>query len=726
MRVRTKLTLTLLSLTLVPLVTAGVIAYERGERALRESLGRNFEQMAAEAVDKVDRTLHVAYMDVQFWARLDVMQEVLTGDLDGRVSSFLMTTAREHGDFVSIDAIDTNGEVVASSSPELIGRRLRRDDAVERVVGGSPAIRDVERDQVTDIPVVTFCWPVRAGFDDTRILAALCARWNAGELQTMITARQQGEKSHVSPAVILVAGDGRVLSAAHAEPGMAIGENLVRDGWRAAALAVQGGRGYLVEQRGAGRSFLVGYARSPGHREFSGLGWAALVVQDLEVAFAPIQQLEIVMLVIGGFTAVLVGAAAFVISRQLTRPLVRMAATANRVASGDFDSRVAYRSGDEIGTLAAVFDGMIEALTLQQAQLVQHIAELEQVESELRKAKEAAEESTAALSSVLDTMSEGLITLDPQGTIVMVNQEVAQICGYGPEELLNRNVEILIPPELRNAHNDAFSKYLKEAHTSDGAKRRLQTKAQKKDGTVFPLEISVATTPIGERRLVTAAVRDITERVRAEEQIRASLEEKEVLLREIHHRVKNNLQAVISLLRLQSSHAKDERAYSVFRDSETRLRSMALIHEKLYQSRDLSKIDAEDYIRALTAHVYNSYRSVPSRVSIRVGVEGLVLGIDTAIQCGFIINELVSNALKYAFPDEQAGQVSVELTKSPEGYTLVVKDDGIGLPADIDLTCPETLGLQLVRTFAEHLDAQVEVRTEQGTEFRILFPDIGR
>jgi PAS domain S-box-containing protein len=223
---------------------------------------------------------------------------------------------------------------------------------------------------------------------------------------------------------------------------------------------------------------------------------------------------------------------------------------------------------------------------------------------------------------------------------------------------------------------------------------------------------------------------DITESKRAEEavrasaeQIEASLREKEVLLEEIHHRVKNNLQVISSLLRLQSAHVRDPETLEMFKESGNRIRSMALVHEKLYQSADLSRLDFTDYVRSLADLLVRSYQAERSRVALRTTVENVHLGIDVAVPLGLIINELVSNSLKYGYPSGLRGEVRVEL-RPEDGprYVLSVADDGIGVPAGFDPRTTETLGMQLVCALTDQLGGVIELVRAPGTEFRIRFP----
>jgi two-component sensor histidine kinase len=218
--------------------------------------------------------------------------------------------------------------------------------------------------------------------------------------------------------------------------------------------------------------------------------------------------------------------------------------------------------------------------------------------------------------------------------------------------------------------------------------------------------------------------RELFERLRAEERIRASLQEKEVLLQEIHHRVKNNLQIISSLLDLQTQHLGDREVVAMFRDSRDRIKSMALIHERLYQSEDLAHIDFGSYIETLSTNLFRSYGEQVDGVALEARAEGITLDIDTAIPCGLIINELVSNALKHAFPDGRTGTVSVALDRAEEGadtYLLRVRDNGVGLPAGVDVRTTSSLGLRLVNVLVRQLRGTIELDATAGTEFRISF-----
>ncbi len=205
--------------------------------------------------------------------------------------------------------------------------------------------------------------------------------------------------------------------------------------------------------------------------------------------------------------------------------------------------------------------------------------------------------------------------------------------------------------------------------------------------------------------------------------VEASLREKEVLLKEIHHRVKNNLQVTSSLLKLQAARLTDESARAMLRDSQDRVRAMALAHEMLYRSRDLSTVDFGEYGRSLVTHLSRSYGVRTSQITLRVQIERVFLGLDVAVPLGLIINELITNSIKHAFPGERKGEIFLGLrAPSDSTYELTVSDDGVGMAQSVDLAHADTLGLQLVHTLTDQLEGHVELQADVGTELRIAFP----
>jgi len=282
------------------------------------------------------------------------------------------------------------------------------------------------------------------------------------------------------------------------------------------------------------------------------------------------------------------------------------------------------------------------------------------------------------------------------------------------ENLEDHEIDVHISGEnelsvLKDAFNGMLEKLNRQVKEIRNARDELDQKVEERTGEL------VATN----RQLE----REIDERKRVEKQIKSALEEKEILLAEVHHRVKNNMQVVISLLKLQSGKLVDKQLIDIFKDSENRIRSMALVHENLYQTKDFANINFSQYVKTVSNLLFGSYSISPDKVSLNMEIEGVSLRLDHAIPCGLIINELISNSLKYAFPKDREGEIKVALRSTNDHeIELTVSDDGIGIPDGVDIQNAESMGLQLVHLLAENqLDGKIEVDRDGGTSFRIRF-----
>ena len=325
--------------------------------------------------------------------------------------------------------------------------------------------------------------------------------------------------------------------------------------------------------------------------------------------------------------------------------------------------------------------------------------------------------------ALVDSSPDATILADEEGTIVLANRQAEHVFGFACSELLGQKVEMLLPARFRATHPQHRHEYLGNPHARPMGSG-LELWARRKDGTEFAADISLSPVVCRGRTAIAVAVRDVTDHRAADERVKASLKEKESLLKEIHHRVKNNLQVTSSLLKLQSSYIHDSTARQMFLESQNRIRSMALVHEKLYGSGDLSRIDLADYSTDLAWLLFRTFSVDRSRISLAVEAQPVFLGIESAVPCGLILNELLSNCLKHAFPGDRHGQILVGISSDRlDRVTLRVRDDGVGLPSDLDVKGAETLGLQLVTTLAEQLQGRLEVDRTGGTEVRLSFAE---
>jgi PAS domain S-box-containing protein len=298
-----------------------------------------------------------------------------------------------------------------------------------------------------------------------------------------------------------------------------------------------------------------------------------------------------------------------------------------------------------------------------------------------------------------------------------ISSPITEICGYQPAEFLSpgsRKLDDLISEEDRNKIKETLRRA-----TVDGKPFSVEYRLVDAAGRTVWVEDRGRVAANGHSAYLDGVLQDVTERKKSEEMLNASLQEKELLLKEIHHRVKNNMQIITSLLNLQKAFTKNKETWDILNECQNRVLSMALVHEKLYQTKDLARIDIGAYLRDLTAYLFRSYGV--SSINRKVDSNDVFLNIDTAIPCGLIVHELVSNAIKYAFTDGREGTIAVQLQSEKDRFVLSVEDDGIGFPREIDYREVSSLGLKLVNTLAAQLDGEVEMKSGQGTRFSIVF-----
>ena len=368
-------------------------------------------------------------------------------------------------------------------------------------------------------------------------------------------------------------------------------------------------------------------------------------------------------------------------------------------------------------------------------------------EAEHKRADEVLRESEERYKVVFEGSPEGILVADIETKgLRYANPAVCRMLGYTRDELTSLGVADIHP---KDALAHVYSEFAAQARGEKTLASDIPCLT--KDGRIIYADISTRKVRVDDRECNIGFVTDVTARrqaeaalrkaheelerrvaertadlARANELLRASLREKEVLLKEIHHRVKNNLQIVSSLLYLESRQIVDARAAELFRAGRDRVRSMAMIHERLYQSPDLARIDFAEYVRSLGADLLQSYGRSAGQIALRVDVGDVALGIDAAIPCGLIVNELVSNALKHAFPAGRDGEIRIALHPDSAGRLgLAVGDNGTGFPPDVDFRDAGGLGLRLVVALARQLDGTIELSRDGGTQLRVTFPREG-
>jgi PAS domain S-box-containing protein len=390
-------------------------------------------------------------------------------------------------------------------------------------------------------------------------------------------------------------------------------------------------------------------------------------------------------------------------------PLVLLA-VGNSAGNAEFYRRVS----DSEGALL----GMGNLVGLVSSSIENHI-----FYTNMEKALEQERLAEAKYRGIFENSTEGIYQSTPEGRFISCNPATAAILGYDTPEDVIENItdigrQLYVTPQRRRE--------LYELMQNGSDVKNFEVEFYRKDGS--KLWVLLSNRPFfNEKHEILYAdgiIQDITERKMAEEQLRGSLKEKETLLKEIHHRVKNNLQVVSSMLHLQSARATDKEILMAFKESQSRVDTMALIHEKLYQSKDLTVIPMSGYIGDLITNLYISFGISDEKIKAVIKVADVNLNVSTAIPCGLIINELVTNCLKHAFPGDRKGEIVLSLQPLEGKYELIVSDNGIGFPENTDFRNTESLGLKLVISLISQLDGVIELDRTGGATFTIRFSEL--
>ncbi len=330
-------------------------------------------------------------------------------------------------------------------------------------------------------------------------------------------------------------------------------------------------------------------------------------------------------------------------------------------------------------------------------------------------ARKAVERALQFTQFTIDNTNDQAFWMTEDHCFFYVNEAACRSLGYSREELMGISLYDIDPDATKKLLSDDWRR-LREQGSSI-----LERRHRAKDGRIYPVEIRANLVVFEGREYNCAFATDISERKKTEEQVRASLLEKEVLLREIHHRVKNNLQVVSSLLYLQSQKLADPELKNHFLESQSRICSMALAHEQLYQSKNLSEVSLKSYVESLVSQLRQVFQMAGQQIDCRTEIDAVALDIAKVIPCGLLITELLSNAYRHAFADGRNGAIRIAIEERENKLLLTVADDGIGLPAGFDYRQTATLGMQLVRALCNQLNGVIEVENQRGTLFRVTF-----
>ncbi len=340
--------------------------------------------------------------------------------------------------------------------------------------------------------------------------------------------------------------------------------------------------------------------------------------------------------------------------------------------------------------------------------------------TERRRAEAALQASEARYRQLVENTNEAILVAQ-DGLLKFVNRVAVEMTGYSEQELISRPFSELIHPDDREM---VVGRYLKRL-AGDAALPRYVFRVLSRDGGTKWVEIWAVQVDWEGRPATLNFLTDISDRHKADEAIQASLREKEVMLREIHHRVKNNMQVVSSLFNLQSGYTLNEECRAILKKGQTRIQAMSLVHEKIYRSRDLARIDLVAYIRSLAAQLFKVFEVDSDQVRLETDAADVSLDLNSSVPCGLILNELISNCLKHAFPGGRKGSIRIGLKRGPDDVIVLrVADDGIGFPKNLDFHKAETFGLQIVNLLVEQLEGTIEIDQTNGTAFTVTFHEL--
>jgi two-component sensor histidine kinase len=427
-----------------------------------------------------------------------------------------------------------------------------------------------------------------------------------------------------------------------------------------------------------------------------------------------------------------------------TKPLTTLSNAVESVRKGSYPE-IKISSSDEIGTLTAEFNRMSrtikerEEMLLKRANLSAFVADIGIVLTESGPLQTILQRCTEIMIIRLDVVLARIWIYKDYENILELSActGIYTLSDSPQQRLLPGEFEAGMIAQKRRKH---YSNTIDDLHFND---RKWATQKGIVSFAGYPIVVEnqlVGVIDMFAKKPLTEDTIDIMDSVAdeialgiqhklVEQKIKASLNEKEVLLREIHHRVKNNMQVISSLLSLQSEYIRDKQYIDILSESKNRIKSMALVHEKLYQSKDLANIDFNDYITTLANSLFSFYRVTAGNISVNIDVKDVLLGVDTAMPCGLVVNELLSNSLKHAFPEGRRGEISITLKKSgvelEPDYELIVSDNGVGIPEGLDIGKTKSLGLQLITTLVSHqLQGKLNLIRTDGTKFHIRFKEI--
>ncbi len=757
MKIRPKIMIIFLLLSLVPLIIIGMISYKSGEETIKKNLGAAFQQIAHETINKVDIVLSEVSQNVNAWSEQELMQEVITGDVDGKISSFIAGLGYDRGHFAVIDVINEKGEVVASSDPQLIGSYVLDEDYFKMCVNGHAHRGDVKYEKSVNNWVVDFSFPIKAEFEEEKIIGVLSAKWKADDLYNIIHYKKKipGTQyyDHVMyDHIILMRKDGLIICAPEFMRNDAFKRNLIEEGLAAAFLARDQQEGYIVEIVG-GANAIIGYDYSVGYGAFPGLGWAALVVEDAKTAFEPIERLKMIIIAMCCGVALIIVVVSIFITRKIANPILEISHVANKVSQGDFDGKVNYISSDEIGILAASFNQMIYDLREQKKQLV----------------------DKEYVDNIIKSMGDSLIVINPGAIIKTSNQTTLNILGYEMDELVGAHIGKVFGAAQTGA--GVISDLLQKDYIKSEERVYLA-----KDGRKIPVIFSSAVMHDLQGNVlgIVCVAHDISARKELEAALEAQRRELEVsnekigeknskleelllkfkesqsllihsekmsatgvVVAGIAHELNNPMMGILNFIQycIETAPAKDER-YEILQDAERATKLCIGIVENLltfsrrdnFDNNNFREADCREIIDRVLNLLGHQIRKEKITVTKDYAAESVKIWATEGNMQQVFLN-IINNAV-YAVSGRESRDIHIKLRSGSKFVNVSIADTGTGIdakdmPKILDpffSTKPAGkgtgLGLSITHTIIENHNGTLDCKSEpgKGTVFNISLP----
>ncbi|MEA1906196.1 MAG: histidine kinase dimerization/phosphoacceptor domain -containing protein [Euryarchaeota archaeon] len=741
MNIRTKFLVVMLSLVLITGMTAILIGRTVSTSIIEEQVSTNLETTAQSRANHIGTVLgaynhETGTLSVGASFRNIVDKRRNRTHCIGIANLRINNTIQAHEDISGIRILDKNGTVVASRHVDTGSE----DDTSEifRIVDGEVRVTDLRTSVFTGDDVVSAATPILVDGEFSGVVIVDFDARKIFEIATDMTGLGVTGEIYILNEYGYIITPSRFSNDTIPTQDIDLGHFVTTVNHEPEAALYKNYRG--ADVLGA-------------HAPIPAMNWCLVAEIEEAEAFAPVTRLTTTMFsVLAGL--LLIGAVICVIvSGTIAKPIVKLQRGAEEIMNGNLDYKVGTGTGDEVGELSRAFDTMTanlkesgralegysrglekkveertarldELLTESEQQRVaisNMLADVTETKDDLAlagvKLKQKSEEQRALLS----TIPAFVYFKDRDGNYVATNNAFADLVGISVDEIAGKTDYELFPDE-QAASYIAYDQKIMESGEPGYDIEELNAGA---DGE--PMWFSSSKTPFFDSDGIVIGMvgmtLDITERKKAEDQIKASLAEKVVLLREIHHRVKNNLQVVSSLLNMQARGAKNEDSIDILTESRNRINAMALIHAQLYESSNLSEINLRGFVNKLLVQLLQTYPIQGTQIKKTISIADYPVPISLAVPVGLIVNELLSNTLKHAFIGRKEGEIKVRLTASEEGrINLTVSDNGVGLPPGFDIDKTGTLGLRLIKILTEdQLEGTLKVISKEGTTFDIEF-----